>query len=671
MTKYANQAEKNMSEGAFVVREQELIQQDIGAYLKRHEEKDLLRFLTAGSVDDGKSTLIGRLLYDSKLIYEDQLSAVLNDSAVHGTTGDDFDPALLTDGLRAEREQGITIDVAYRYFSTDLRSFIICDAPGHEQYTRNMATGASHCDLAIILIDARHGVLAQTKRHSFIASLLGIKHLVVAVNKMDAVDYRQERFREIRRDYEGFAARLDVTDIHFIPISALKGDNVVHTSENMVWFQGEPLLSYLENVQLASDRNLIDFRFPVQYVLRPDLNFRGFCGTVASGVVRRGDEVMVLPSGVRTKVRSIITYNGELEEAFTPMAVTLTLEDEVDVSRGSMLARPHNLAEVGVNFDAMLVWMDSAELKPGRSYLLKSNTQVVPATVENIDYCVDVNTMHRQTDSEACAKLALNDIARVRITLHRPLCFDTYTRNPRTGSFILIDTLTNGTSAAGMIIEQVGETHGNRQVGRDPVSTNINWEGTTVSPVERLQLFGHRPATLWLTGLSGSGKSTIARELEARLVKRGVKAYILDGDNVRHGLNKDLGFSPDDRCENIRRIAEVAKLMNNAGVLVITAFISPYRDDRANAREIVGDRFFEIFVDTPLEVCEQRDPKGLYQKVRDGQIHNFTGVDAPYEAPESPELHLKTADQDVAACVDAITGMLVASGVISGVSGGQ
>lgn len=659
-----NTEQQTQTDPSFVVREQDLIRENVAEYLKRHEEKDMLRFLTAGSVDDGKSTLIGRLLYDSKLIYEDQLAAVLKDSTVHGTTGDDFDPALLTDGLRAEREQGITIDVAYRYFSTDLRSFIICDAPGHEQYTRNMATGASHCDLAVILIDARHGVLPQTKRHSFIASLLGIKHLVVAVNKMDAVDYDQTVFRTIRRDYEGFAARLDVSDIHFIPISALKGDNVVHASEAMPWFRGEPLLSYLENVQVASDMNLIDFRFPVQYVLRPDLNFRGFCGTVASGIIRKNDEVTVLPSGMQSRVKSILTYDRELDEAYAPMAVTLTLTDEVDVSRGSMLARPHNLPEVGGHFDAMLVWMDEAELKPGRSYLLKSGSQRVPATLAAIDYTVDVNTMHRKTDAEAVAKLQLNDIARVRITLHRPLCFDTYTRNPRTGSFILIDTLSNGTVAAGMILEQVAETHANRQAGREPVSTNINWEDTTVTPVERIQLFGHRPATLWLTGLSGSGKSTIAKALEKRLVEAGVKAFILDGDNIRHGLNKDLGFSPDDRCENIRRVAQVARLMNDAGVVVITAFISPYRDDRNSAREIIQDRFHEIFVDTPLEVCEQRDPKGLYKKVRAGEIHNFTGVDAPYEPPDAPEIHLKTVDQDIPACVDTIMKSLRESGIL-------
>ncbi|MEQ9823572.1 MAG: sulfate adenylyltransferase subunit CysN [Puniceicoccaceae bacterium] len=637
----------------YKIREQDLIRSDISAYLKRHEEKDMLRFLTCGSVDDGKSTLIGRLLYDSQMIYEDQLAAVLKDSKVHGTTGDDFDPALLTDGLKAEREQGITIDVAYRYFSTEKRSFIICDAPGHEQYTRNMATGASHCDLAIVLIDARHGVMPQTKRHSFIASLLGIKHLVVAVNKMDAVGFDEAVFEKIRKDYLGFAAKFESIDLHFIPMSALKGDNVVERSTNMPWFEGRPLLSHLESVEITADRNLIDFRFPVQYVLRPNLNFRGFCGTIASGVVRVGDKVVVNPSGKETRIKSIVTYDGELKEAFAPMAVTLTTTDEVDISRGSILSHPNNRPTIESGFDAQVVWMHEKKLQAGRNYLLKSTTQTLPVTLDGVRYKFDINSLSR-LDGDA---LEMNEIGRVGFTAHRSFCFDSYSRNDKTGSFVLIDPLSNATVAAGMITEQRAAPQ-KKVTGKH----NLNWEKGMVSTSDRQDLMGHAPATIWLTGLSGSGKSTIAQHLEAKLVAMGKKAYILDGDNIRHGLNSDLGFRPEDRKENIRRIAEVAALMNDAGLIVITAFISPYQEDRDTARGIVDratadakrKRFHEIFVDTPLEVCEARDVKGLYAKARAGEVKQFTGVTAPYEVPEQPELKVNTHGMTPTACADLI-----------------
>lgn len=637
----------------YKIREQDLIRTDISAYLKRHEEKDMLRFLTCGSVDDGKSTLIGRLLYDSHMIYEDQLASVMKDSKIHGTTGDDFDPALLTDGLKAEREQGITIDVAYRYFSTEKRSFIICDAPGHEQYTRNMATGASRCDVAIVLIDARHGVMPQTKRHSFIASLLGIKHLVVAVNKMDAVDFSEEVFNKIRKEYLGFVAKFEAVDLHFLPISALKGDNVVDRSENMPWYQGRPLLSHLENVEITGDRNLIDFRFPVQYVLRPNLDFRGFSGTIASGVVRVGDEIIVNPSGKTTQIKSIVTYDGELQEAFAPMAVTLTTTDEVDISRGDTLSHPNNRPHIESGFDAMLVWMHEKQLKAGRNYLMKSGTQALPVTLDGVRYRFDINNLGRLDGTG----LEMNEIGRVGFTAHRAFSFDAYGKNARTGSFILIDQLTNATVAAGMIVDQRASPK--KQISGEH---NINWEKGMVGREEREALMGHKGSTIWLTGLSGSGKSTIAQILESKLVAVGKKAYILDGDNVRHGLNCDLGFKPEDRKENIRRISEVAALMNDAGIIVITAFISPYQEDRDGARMIVnrrlkesdGNGFYEIHVDTPIEVCESRDVKGLYAKARAGEIRDFTGITAPYEVPVDPELKVSTEGSTPASCADLI-----------------
>lgn len=625
---------------------------DIHAYLKQHEEKDLLRFLTCGSVDDGKSTLIGRLLYDCHMIYEDQLAAVMKDSKTHGTTGGGFDPALLTDGLKAEREQGITIDVAYRYFSTDKRKFIIADTPGHEQYTRNMATGASTCNLAVILVDARHGVITQTKRHSFIVSLLGIKHIVVAVNKMDLVGWSEEAYEKIRADFNAFAARLGFSDIHFIPLAALHGDNVVNRSAHSPWYNGPTLLSHLENVNITADRNLVDLRFPVQTVLRPNLDFRGFAGTVASGVLRVGDEVAAMPSGRRSRVESIVTMDGNLPEAFPPMAVTVTLEDEIDISRGDMLVHPNNAPHVGQDFEAMLVWMNEEAARPGGTYLIKQTTRLVPGVISDVRYKVDVNTTRKVADPEVASQpLGLNEIGRVHLTLHRPIAFDPYTRNRETGSFIVIDRETNATVAAGMIIDRVNAPALGR--GVQPVSRNITVEGSLVGASDREFLLGQRGATFWLTGLSGSGKSTLAKAFEKRLIEAGHPAYILDGDTIRHGLNRDLGFSAADRAENIRRISEVAKLFNDAGIIVITAFISPYRADRAQAREIIGaERFAEVFVDAPLEVCESRDPKGLYKKARAGEIPAFTGISDPYEAPEKPELHLRTNEQSVEQLVD-------------------
>lgn len=636
----------------------ELAEKDIHAYLRLHEQKDLLRFLTCGSVDDGKSTLIGRLLYDSKMIYEDQLAAVMRDSKVHGTTGGGFDPALLTDGLKAEREQGITIDVAYRYFSTDKRKFIIADTPGHEQYTRNMATGASTCNLAVILVDARHGVVTQTRRHSFIVSLLGIRHIVVAVNKMDLVGWSEEVFEKIRRDYNEFAARLEFTDLHFIPIAALHGDNVVERSPNMPWYDGPSLLHHLENVNIASDRNLIDFRLPVQYVIRPNLDFRGFAGTIASGILRKGDEVLVAASGRRSRVKSILRGEEEVGEAVAPMAVVVTLEDEIDASRGDMLAHPNNVPRVDSEIEAMVVWMDAAPSRPGGTYLLKQTTNAVPATFATLRYRIDVNTL-RRTEAEA---LQMNEIGRAHLSLHRPLAFDPYRKNPATGSFILIDRLTNATVAAGMILD--------RAVARPdvakarPASGNIRREEGLVSRAERERLLGQRGVTLWLTGLSGSGKSTIAKAAERALAAMGRLAFILDGDNLRHGLNRDLGFSAADRSENIRRAAEVARLMNEAGVIVLTAFISPYRKDRETAREIIGaESFFEIHVDTPLEVCEARDPKGLYKKARAGEIAQFTGISDPYEAPEKPFLRLGGQDAPPEAHAETLIARLREAGV--------
>jgi bifunctional enzyme CysN/CysC len=616
---------------------------DVNELLSQNEQADLLRFSTAGSVDDGKSTLIGRLLHDCKCIYDDQLAAVHRDSK--RLNREEVDLALLTDGLKAEREQGITIDVAYRYFSTPKRRFIIADTPGHEQYTRNMATGASTAELAVVLVDARYGVVTQSRRHAFISSLLGIPHMLVAVNKMDLVGYSQEVFESICADFRDFAVRLGVHDISFIPMSALHGDNVVDPGrKNMPWYDGVTFLHYLENVETSGDRNLIDFRFPVQYVNRPTSDFRGFCGTIASGVVRVGDDVVALPSGRRTRVQSIVTMDGERDYAFAPQSVTLCLEDELDISRGDMLAHAGNVPHVRSSLEAMVVWMDETAMRTGEPYMLKHCTRTGRGVIRSLHYTVDPQELHRDRKGT----MGLNEIGRVSIDLLTPIPCDPYSRNRTTGAFILIDPQTNRTVAAGTIIERESRRE-EPAAGRSataPVSQNITREGSLVSDDLRRAVFGHSPATIWLTGLSGSGKSTIAKELELQLLKQGVKAFILDGDNVRHGLNRDLGFSPEERSENIRRIAEVARLMNDAGVLVITAFISPYEADRNQARDIVGqDRFLEIHVDTPLEICESRDPKGLYSKARSGEIKGFTGISAPYEPPRDPAMRLETTDQ--------------------------
>ena len=656
-----------MAGSNYEVHEENLIRTDISEYLKRHEEKDLLRLLTCGSVDDGKSTLIGRLLYDAHMIYEDQLEMVARDSKVFGTTGDDFDPALLTDGLKAEREQGITIDVAYRYFSTDKRKFIIADCPGHEQYTRNMATGASNCNLAVILIDARYGVIAQTRRHSFICSLLGIKHVVVAVNKMDLVDWSEEIYEQIMRDYNAFVARLNFSDIHFIPMSALRGDNVVEHSESLAWYDGPTFLHHLESLNISTDRNLIDMRLPVQCVLRPNLDFRGFSGTLASGILRVGDPVASLPSRRTSKIREIYGPDGTVAEAVSPMAVTVTLEDEIDVSRGNMLVPVNNLPHVGNEFEAMVVWMHENPAGQGKSYLVKHSCGMVPGVLSDIRYKVDINTMKSQkraVDSEALIdSLELNEIGRCHITLHRAVAFDPYDRNRATGSFIIVDRITNVTVGAGMIVDRIVTKP---RHAAEPVSRNIMRSQSLVSAEERSGLLGQRGATVWLTGLSASGKSTIARQLEKQLIEQGRLCYILDGDNVRHGLNRDLGFSMDDRKENIRRIAEVAALMNDAGVIVVTAFISPYRLDRQSAREVIGDEcFIEAFVDTPLEICEARDPKGLYKKARAGEIRQFTGISDAYEPPEKAEITLPTGNLTPEQAADMVIDDLKARGVIS------
>ena len=633
----------------------DLIATDIDAYLAQHERKELLRFLTCGSVDDGKSTLIGRLLLDSKMVYEDQLAAVQKDSVVHGTTGGDVDPALLTDGLKAEREQGITIDVAYRYFSTAKRKFIIADTPGHEQYTRNMATGASTCDLAVILIDARQGVLTQTKRHSFITSLLGIKHIIVAINKMDLVDYSQEVFDQIRNDYTAFAARMVSDDVHFIPISALKGDNIVNKSDRMPWYEGGTMMHLLETVHIASDRNLIDFRFPVQYVNRPNLDFRGFCGTVASGVVRKGDEVMALPSRRTSRVKSIVTYEGERDEAFAPLSVTLTLEDEIDISRGDMLVNTGNIPHVAEKVEAMIVWMDDEALVPGKPYLFKQGNKIVPGTINTLRYRVDVNTLQRHD----APTLALNEIGRCQISGTQAFIFDGYRRNQGTGALIVVDRLSNRTVGAGMIMDHTTSEQSEAHWESEPTSDRLVASEGDVTADQRSARFGQRPCTVLLTGLSGAGKSSTAAALERELFGQGRAVTVLDGQNMRLGISKDLGFTADDRSENLRRSAEVAKLMNQAGMICICAFVAPREEVRQKAAALVGEeRFLTVHLDAPVEVCRQRDQEGLYGAADAGDIAKFPGVSAPYEAPSNPDLVLATDATPLEECVRQIVTLL-------------
>ena len=596
-------------------------------YLASQEKKSFLRFITCGSVDDGKSTLIGRLLYDTKLIFEDQLAAIERDSKKHGTTGEDIDLALLVDGLEAERQQGITIDVAYRFFTTDKRKFIVADTPGHEQYTRNMATGASTAELAVLLVDARAGIQIQTKRHAFLVSLLGIRHVVLAINKIDLVNFDQARYEAIRADFEAFAASFDFDTLVAVPISARYGDNVTSASERTPWYDGPPLLKHLEDIEVRSDLERDPFRMTVQWVNRPNLDFRGFSGTIASGTVRPGDPVVVAKSGRNANVEKIVTMDGELEEAGASDAVTIVLDREIDVSRGDVLVPPSHRPEVADQFAAHVVWMDEAPLLPGRPYLLKVGSRTLTAQITEIKHRIDVNTF----DHLAAKDLGLNEIGFCNVSLSEEIAFDPYEANRETGAFILIDRLTNATVGAGMIWFALRR------------ATNIHWQALDVTKSSRAALKGQKPAILWFTGLSGSGKSTIANLVEKRLHAQGRHTYVLDGDNVRHGLNRDLGFTDADRVENIRRVAETAKLFVDAGMIVLVSFISPFRSERRMARELVGDdEFLEIYIDTPIEICRERDPKGLYKKADAGQLKNFTGVDSPYETPEQAEIAIDT-----------------------------
>ncbi len=618
---------------------------DLHGFLAGQNEKSLLRFLTCGSVDDGKSTLIGRLLYDTKLIFEDQLAALERDSKKHGTVGDDIDFALLVDGLEAEREQGITIDVAYRFFTTAKRKFIVADTPGHVQYTRNMATGASTADLAVVLVEARSGVLPQTRRHSFIASLLGIRHVVLAVNKIDLVGYDRDVFDRIAAEYAAFARDLGFASLVAIPLSARHGDNVIERSANTPWYEGPTLLSHLEDVvvdDVAASRPL---RFPVQYVNRPNLDFRGFAGTVASGRVAQGDQVVVAKSGKASRVKRIVTADGDLAAALAGQAVTIVLEDEVEVSRGNLLVAPDARPHVADQFTATIVWFDEHPLLPGRTYILRTETDQTNASVTELKHRIDVNSFAH----EAAKSLDLNEIGSCNLSTQQPIAFDNYADDRATGAFILIDRMTNRTVAAGMILHPLRR------------ASNVHWQALDVDKQARAALKHQKPAVLWFTGLSGSGKSTIANALEAQLHRTGRHTYMLDGDNVRHGLNRDLGFTEEDRVENIRRVAEVARLMADAGLVVLVSFISPFRAERRMARELMAEgEFVEIFVDTPFEECARRDPKGLYAKALRGEIKNFTGVDSPYEAPEAAEVHLVTAGRaaddmaaEIAAWLDA------------------
>jgi bifunctional enzyme CysN/CysC len=637
--------------------------EDIHTYLERNQRKELLRFLTCGSVDDGKSTLIGRLLHDTKGIYDDQLAAVKRDSARFNSTGDAnaIDLALLTDGLKAEREQGITIDVAYRYFSTDKRKFIIADTPGHEQYTRNMATGASTCQLAIILIDARHGVVTQTRRHTFIVSLLGIKHVIVAVNKMDLVDYGQAVFEKIKSDYTGFVAKLGIPDVQFIPLSALKGDNVVEKSPAMPWYQGPPLLNYLETVHIASDRNMSDMRFPVQYVIRPNLNFRGFAGTIASGILRSGDEVIALPSGQRSRVKSIVTYDGKLAEAFSPMAVTLTLEDEIDVSRGDMLTSPGNAPHVSALVEAMVVWMNDKPLVPGRTYWIKQTTRTVAGELAELRYLVDVNTLEQRPADQ----LAMNEVGHVQLSLNQPIAYDAYKRNAATGAFIIIDRITNNTVGAGMILEPGNRRSAGDHWGQEPTSRRLRVRQSQVTPAERAQKLGQKPVSVLLSGLTGSGKATIAFALERRLFDMGCAVNVLYGQNMRSGLSRDLAFTADDRSENLRRSAEVARIINDAGLICICAFGAPHEAVREKARQVIGaDRFIEVYLNAPIEICRARDESGAYELADSGKLPQFPGVSAIFEPPAHADLVLPTHEISVEQCVEKIIELLQARGFI-------
>ncbi|MCI5107820.1 MAG: sulfate adenylyltransferase subunit CysN [Pseudomonadales bacterium] len=622
----------------------ELISTDIHAYLAQHERKELLRLLTCGSVDDGKSTLIGRLLHDSKMIYEDQLAAIEADSVKSGTTGGKLDLALLVDGLQAEREQGITIDVAYRYFSTARRKFIIADTPGHEQYTRNMATGASTCDLAVILIDARHGVQTQTRRHSFIASLLGIRHIIVAINKMDLVDYSQEVFDSIREDYLKFSEKLEKADFYFIPLSALNGDNVVNHSDNMPWYEEETLMSLLEKVEIAGDRNFDDFRLPVQYVNRPNLNFRGFCGTVASGVVRKGDEITVLPSGKTSHVKSIVTYDEELELAHADMAITLTLEDEIDISRGDMIAHSDNLPAAADSFEATVVWMTEQALLPGKDYDFKLGTRTVTGQVKSIRHQIDVNTL----ETRPSPSLELNEIGLLEISVDQKVCFDGYRKNRATGNFIVIDRLSNVTVGAGMIADQAQLQQPRRERHNQHVSKE-----------ERAARFGQKPATIMFIGVSGSGKSTLAHGLERRLFDLGRVSTVLDGKTMRLGISKDLPHDAEGRAENLRRSAHIARFANDSGLICCASFVAHSADSREHAISVIGkDNCYIIYLNPPMDVCVQRDPSGLYASSEARDSGDIPGISFPYQPPEEAHLELDTSSLSIEECVDQVITLL-------------
>lgn len=609
---------------------------DIRSFLDQDQKKDLLRLLTAGSVDDGKSTLIGRLLFDSKKIYEDQLAALHKDSKRIGHAGEDIDYALLLDGLKAEREQGITIDVAYRYFSTARRKFIIADTPGHEQYTRNMVTGASTANLAIILVDARHGVITQTKRHTYIVSLLGIRHVVLAVNKMDLVDFDQEVFDNICNDYKAFVTQLDIPDITFIPMSALKGDNVVEVSERMPWYHGKSMLEFLENVHISSDRNFEDMRYPVQYVLRPSLNYRGFASTVASGVVRKNDEVMVLPSRKTSKVKAITTYDGEPDYAYPSQAISITLEDEIDISRGDMIVHPGNLPKIDRHFEAMLVWMDEKPMNPDTHFYIKQTTNTTKAYIDTINYKVDVNTLKKS----AADHFSLNEIGRVVITTNKPLFFDPYKKNRNTGAFILIDPVSNNTSAVGMIIDRYNGKNLNLHITGVEKEKIIRGE-SLVKTKEREKRYNQKGETIWITGLHGSGKNELAYSLERRLFDMGATAVLLDGKSIRSGLSRELDYTPQDRAEHLRRIAHISKLLNNQGIITLCSFISPSENIRNQVAEIIGkDNFHLVYLDADIVFCRKNDEYGLYRKADKGDLRYLPGVDVNFDVPKNPDIAL-------------------------------
>jgi bifunctional enzyme CysN/CysC len=622
---------------------------DVNAWLQAQSRMDLLRFITCGSVDDGKSTLIGRLLYESRLLLEDQLEALESDSRRLGTQGDALDFALLVDGLTAEREQGITIDVAYRYFATERRKYIVADTPGHEQYTRNMVTGASTAELAIILVDARKGVLTQTRRHSYLVSLLGIRRVVLAVNKMDLVGYSARVFEDIERAYGEFAARIGLTDIIAIPVSALRGDNIIEAGASMPWYRGPTLMQHLESVPIQDDIGAQPFRMPVQWVNRPNQDFRGFAGLIVGGSVRPGDALRVLPSGFTSRVARIVTSDGDLQQAVAGQSVTLTLEDEIDISRGDLLASAAAPAAVSDKFEATIVWMSDEPMLPGRPYLLKCGARTVTAAAAPLKYKINVNTL----EELAARQLELNEIGLVNLNLDQPLAFDPYLRNRDTGGFILIDRINNNTVGAGML-----------QAALRPAE-DVHWQALDVDRGNRSVLKNQKACVLWFTGLSGAGKSTVANLVEKQLFGMGRHTYLLDGDNIRHGLNRDLGFTDADRVENIRRVGEVARLMTDAGLIVLVSFISPFRSERRLARSLLGaGEFFEIYVDTPLEVAEARDPKGLYRKARAGKIRNFTGIDSPYEPPENPEIHIDTGRVSAEQAAEQVIAQLRIAGVI-------